>query len=340
MAKSFDIITIGTATFDVYAKGYKALQIKKNGFGLQCFPLGAKIEVENLQYSSGGGATNTAVSFARQGLKTGCVFEIGKDKFGELILQELKRQKISTFFSLNKKLPTAFSSILIDASGERTIFVFRGASGTLDFKEIPLSKIKTKWVYLVTGTMKLAQVENLVARFKKQKSKIAINPSKNLIQQGIQKLGKILKQTDVLLLNQEEAAYLTNLPYNREKKIFKTLDRLVPGVLVMTEGPKGLKVSDGKYLWRAKTFKEKKVTDRSGAGDAFGSGFVSGLIQKNEACEKGVCDAKKINYAIRLGSANATAMVETLGVKTGILSKKEFATNPRWKNLNIKIERI
>ncbi|OGY39530.1 MAG: hypothetical protein A2418_00080 [Candidatus Brennerbacteria bacterium RIFOXYC1_FULL_41_11] len=340
LMKSFDIISIGTATFDAYLRGYQNLEIKKNGFGLQCFPLGAKIEVRDLNFSSGGGATNTAFTFAKQGLKTGCVFEIGRDEFGRLILQEQKKQKITVFPFLNKKIATALSIILIDNFGERTIFVFRGASGSLNLKEALLSKIRAKWVYLVPGAMKINDVEKIITHFKKQKTKIALNPSKSLIQQGLKKLSKVLKQTDVLLLNQEEAAYLTGLLYKEEQKIFRKLDQCVPGILVMTEGPKGLKVSDGSHVWRANTFKEKKVVDRSGAGDAFGSGFVAGLIQKNEQCQKGVCSVDNISYAIRLGSANATLMVETLGVKTGILSKKEFASSPRWKNLEIKIEKI
>lgn len=340
MTKKYDVVAIGTATFDVYLKGYQNLEVKKNGLGLQCFPLGAKIETQSLEFSSGGGATNTAVTFAKQGLKTACAFEIGNDEFGRLVLREMKQRKISTFPSFNKKIPTAFSTILIDNSGERTIFVFRGASGDLNLKELPLSKIKTKWVYIVPGTMKLANVEKIVLHFKKQKTKIAINPSKNMIQYGLKRLGKILKQTDILLLNQEEAAYLTGLPHQQEKKIFQKLDQYVPGILVMTEGPKGLKVSDGRHVWRASIFKEKEMIDRSGAGDAFGSGFVAGLIQKNEQCQKGVCDTDNVSYAIRLGSANATAMVETLGVKTGILTRKEFQTQKRWKKLNIKVEKI
>ncbi len=339
MTNYFDVVSIGTATFDVYLKGYQNLEVKKNGFGLQCFPLGAKIETKNLEFSSGGGATNTALTFAKQGLKTACVFEVGNDEFGKIVLQEQKKQKISVFSKLDRKKSTAFSTILIDNFGERTIFVHRGASGDLRSSEIPFSKIKTKWAYLAPGGIRLPELEKIIARFKKSGTKIAVNLAKNQIQLGLKRLEKVLRLSDVLLLNQEEAAYLTGLPHQQEKGIFQKLDKYVPGILVMTEGPKGLKVSDGKHVWRASIFKEKKVVDRSGAGDAFGSGFVAGLIQKNEECRKGICGIDNISYAIRLGSANATAMVETLGVKTGILSKKEFLSQKRWQKLSIKIEK-
>jgi len=64
-------------------------------------------------------------------------------------------------------------------------------------------------------------------------------------------------------------------------------------------------VSDGRLIYQAGTFKEHLVIDRTGAGDAYGAGFLAGLIHTKEKCEKGLCDISNIEYAIRLGSANA-----------------------------------
>jgi sugar/nucleoside kinase (ribokinase family) len=341
MAQLYDVVSIGTATFDVYIRGYKSLEIKQpRGIGLQCFPLGGKLEAESAFYNSGGGATNSAVSFSRQGFKTACVLEIGEDEFADLIRKELREEKVRGLYLINKKIPTAFSVILINHFGERTIFVFRGAASDLSFKEIPFEKLNSKWVYLTPGGIKLSVLEKIVSYFQKQKTKIAVNPSKAQIMLGIKKLEKILNRADVLLLNQEEASFLAKIPYKNEKKIFQKMDKLIPGILVMTEGPKGVKVSDGHHIWRAEIFKNQRVVDRSGAGDAFGSGLVSGLIHKSEQCKKGICDIKNISYAIRLGSANATSVVEKLGTKAGILTKKEFQTNKRWEKLGIQIAKL
>ena len=92
----------------------------------------------------------------------------------------------------------------------------------------------------------------------------------------------------------------------------------------MTKGPKGVIVSNGKYIFQAGTFKERRYEDRTGAGDAFGSGFVAAWIRTN-----------KIEEAIRLGTANGTSIVEQLGAKNGILTKSEFLKDKRWKNLKI-----
>lgn len=95
-------------------------------------------------------------------------------------------------------------------------------------------------------------------------------------------------------------------------------------VVIMTKGPKGVIASDGKYIYSAGIFKEKRFIDRTGAGDAFGSGFVAGLIR-----------TKKIEEAIRLGSANGTAVVEELGAKNGLLTKNRYEKEARWKKFRI-----
>ena len=82
------------------------------------------------------------------------------------------------------------------------------------------------------------------------------------------------------------------------------------------------------------------MVDRTGAGDAFGSGFVAGLMRHKEECKKGLCSHLAVEYAIRLGSANATSMVESIGAKSGILTQKEFEKDHRWQKLSIKVVRL
>ena len=153
---------------------------------------------------------------------------------------------------------------------------------------------------------------------------------------GLKKIKSLLNKSKAVIINREEASYLTGVDYEKEKEIFKKLDKVVGGITVMTDGENGVLVSDCCNIYKAKIFKERKVVDRTGAGDAFGSGFVAGLIQRRENCKKGLCGMDNIEYAIRLGSANATSVIEQIGAKAGILTKKEFEKNKRWRKLEIK----
>jgi sugar/nucleoside kinase (ribokinase family) len=143
----------------------------------------------------------------------------------------------------------------------------------------------------------------------------------------------MLRKVDVILMNREEASLFTGVGYEDEKGIFRKFDELVKGIAVMTDGKKGVLASDGKKIFRAGTFKEKKVMDRTGAGDAFGSGFVSVLARKKEWSDKDIAEA------IRVGTANATSVVEHIGAEKGIIRRHDLS-DPRWKKLTIQIKNI
>lgn len=333
----FDVITIGTATRDVFLKSpsFKVLRDKEHlqriGFKTgeaECFALGSKIEVKDPVFAFGGGALNASVTFSRQGLRCASVLKVGDDESGISILSHLRSEKVKTFASIDKKNGTAYSTVLLTPGGERTILVYRGASETFSYGDFPARRIKTLWAYISPGDMPFLVINKIASFLKKNGVKIAFNPSAaylDLKKNGIRKLFSFL---DVVLVNREEASYLTGVPYDDERKIFKRFDELIEGIAVVTDGRNGALVSDGTYIYRAGIFREKKKVDRTGAGDAFGSGFIAGLIKKND-----------IHYALRLAAANSTSVVEYVGANVGVLTEKEFR-NRRWKFLNLDVEEL
>jgi len=124
-------------------------------------------------------------------------------------------------------------------------------------------------------------------------------------------------------------------------ELMKMISYLGPKIVVVTDGVKGAYAYNGDEAWFMPPYPDPKPPfERTGAGDAFGSGFVAGLAHKRENCEKGLCRTDNIEYAIRLASANATSVVEQIGAKKGILTKEEFEKDKRWENFQIKREII
>lgn len=338
---NFDVITIGTATQDTFLKSrfFNKIEDKKDlkNYGIisgeaTCFGLGSKIEVDEPIVDIGGGAVSTAITFSRQGLKTAAVFKIGKDEAGKSIISRLKKEKVSAFPSYDKKTKTASSSVLLSPDGERTILVYRGASEKVKKEDVILKNLQSKWVYIVPGKINIGIIKNMVDRFHAQGASIAINPSKTMLRLGLEKLSPIFKKTKVLIINREEAAYLTGIDYGKENEIFKKIDSVFKGVFLMTDGRNGSWISDNKNIYYANVFKGFEILDETGAGDAFGSGFVAGLIHKRKSHH-----LENIEYAIRLGSANAASVVQKIGAQEGVLTKKQFESEKRWKSLPIKI---
>lgn len=333
----YDIVTIGSATRDVFLKSgdLKVLKdpehLKKIGFEsgeAECFALGAKIEIEQPILTTGGGATNSAVTFARQGLKTACITSLGNDSIAEDIRQELKKEGVEPIVATSTAHGTGYSTLLLTGGGERTILVYRGATSDLNDKDLSIEGVQAKWVYVVPGAIELSVIFALVKHFKTGGAKIAINPSSHYLAMGFETLKPLLTLVDVVTMNREEAATLTGESFENETAICKKFDELVGGVAVMTDGPKGSVVSYQGTILRAGIFKEEVLADRTGAGDAFGSGFVAGLFESAAVTE----DA--LREGIRLGSANSTSVVEHIGAKEGILTKEQ-ARAERWQNFTI-----
>ncbi|MBI4119479.1 MAG: carbohydrate kinase family protein [Parcubacteria group bacterium] len=342
----YDVITIGTATRDVFLTSsfFRVLKdpghLRKIGFPTgeaQCFALGGKIEIGRPVLTTGGGATNAAVTFSRQGFRTAALVKIGQDRSGEGVLQDLESEKVKVIAAFDKKIGTGYSTILLSPYGERTILVYRGASEELRASETgALSRMRARWAYISPGGIKFAAMKKIVDDLYRRGVSVAMNPSKRYLELGTARLKPLLSKLKVIIVNREEAAYLTGIDYKNERKIFEKFDKLVPGIAVMTDGPAGVSVSDGMKIYKAGIFKNKKIIDRTGAGDAFGSGFVAGLMQRGLKTKNYKLQAEDIKYAIRLGSANATSVVEHIGAKEGIINKREYRL-PRWSRLAIKM---
>src|SRR3989344_5851397 len=149
----FDIITFGSATQDIIIKPKKLTLLKYephigNGKGL-CFPTGSKIDIEDINFYSGGGGTNTAATFALQGFKTAFCGVVGKDISGQQILGEIKKLNINTILVQTTDKKATNHSVIISSPGEdKTVFAYRGASDLMSKDEILWKKLKTKWLYL------------------------------------------------------------------------------------------------------------------------------------------------------------------------------------------------
>lgn len=319
----YDVITIGSATRDVFLISdditiIKSAKSKTGSF--ECLPLGSKIEVDKLVLTSGGGATNAAATFAALGSSAAAVGRIGDDAPGRGLKDELKEYSIGT--NLIKTVPggqTGYSALITTPKGERTVLVYRGVSAEMSAKDIPWSKLKTKWLYITSLGGNLALVKRIVNEAHKKNIQVAYNPGMAEIKKGWSAFKPLLPKLSMLMMNSEEAAELTGKKQHDE--IMKEFTRYNM-ILVITDGAKGSYAQLGDELWFAKPTRVKPIS-RTGAGDAFGSAFVASLIKNDEvAC------------ALQVATLNAEAVIQSIGAKIGIL--KAFPTSTKRNKIKIK----
>ena len=183
-------------------------------------------------------------------------------------------------------------------------------------------KIKAKWIYAGSLSGKAYKVLDKLFDFAvENKIKIAVSPvGQSQLGEGLERTKALLHKVDILIVNQEEAALLTGVDYSDEEEIFNKLEKLAPRIKVMTKGPKGVRVTDREYRYSA-GIPESGLVDRTGAGDAFASAFLSGYIEKQD-----------ISYAIQLATANSTSVLQKMGAINGLLKKGEWG---KWEKVEV-----
>lgn len=297
----FDVITFGSATIDMFAETGLA---EKGKF--MAYPVGDKILLKDLKFSVGGGGTNTAVAFSRLGFKTGFIGKIDNSFGGKNILELLKKEKVKFLGAVEKNSDSSggYSIILDSKEKDRTVLTYKGISDSLKFDEIKIKKIKTKWAYLSSSLGKSLETQKRVAKiFHENGVKIAFNPSSYLIKK--ENIAEILKLTDILILNKEEAKLLT-----KENNLLAGLKKLGPKIVVITNDKETVYAYDGKKNYSISP-RKIKVVEKTGAGDAFASGFVAGQIV-----------GRSIDESLKLGLDESEAVIKHFGAKNNLLRRK------------------
>jgi len=322
MTRQLKIVSIGAAIQDVYLRGrIFEPHREEDGDLVEEFEFGSKNEVDAITHSTGGAATNTAVTFARMGLKSVCMARVGDDIAARAILDALRRENVDTsLMSINKKVGTGYSTILLAPNGERTVLTYRGASSEFDLNEKDFFGIAPDWFYVGALAGDLDSLEVILDYAEKHDIKVAVNPGKKELEHK-SRLRLILERADIVSLNKEEAAMIFEGSSTAELAVEAA--KKIPIVLI-TDGPKGSVACDGQNTYRAGMYEDVPVIDRLGAGDAFCSGFVGQVAQ-----------GETIQRALTYASANSTGVVSQIGTKAGIIHG-----NKRLHDMEIKVKTL
>lgn len=331
----FDVITIGSATMDVFVECEDANVVsvaskdKKSEF--MSYRYGAKLEVSDFASQVGGGGVNTATNFANLGFKTSAIFKVGDDIYSEGILNFFK----NTTVDLSNKIQdssdsTGFSIILVSFQGDRTVLAHRGANAHIKKSEINFDAIKnSKLLYIAPLNGESNKVLDDIVNFAKDNNVyVCFNAGSTSIKKGFNYLKKILETAQIVVMNKEEAAMATKIEVRPDTREVKYSDELIHPdikdmlkklkvsdyqVIVVTDGGKGAYAYDGKKFYYCPVW-DGPVVSTLGAGDAFASTFCAALNRT------GTDIGKSLMYA----SVNSAGVVSKFGATQGLLTFEEI----------------
>lgn len=318
---AFDMIAIGDTTQDIFL-GMSDASVNCDIDGKNCricFDYADKIAVDTkTDVPAVGNAANHAIGMARLGLKAALYTVIGDDVQGHLAADVLLENKVDPrYVAYDKEHGTNFSAI-INYKSERTIFVYHEPRKYLLPQFAP-----TKWVYLTSASGDgVAALHEQMSKYLADNPtvKLSFNPGTHQMHLGKEKLSPLLARTGALFMNREESAQVLGVATNDVKELVAGYHELGVELIIMTDGPNGSYVSDGKTIWFLPIF-DGPVIERTGCGDAYGSGFMGALLAGKELAE-----------AMLWGNANSTSVVQYIGAREGLLTPagidKIIAQNP------------
>ncbi len=305
-----DIVAVGDTTEDIFLGLHDAsLQCDIDGANCKlCLDYADKIAVESkVIIPAVGNAANHAIGVARLGLSSALYTVLGKDDQGEKAKMILEQNRVDTsFLSFDEKHGTNLS-IVINFRTERTILVYH------EPREYRLPDISpTKWIYLTSASgngVTQLHAETLDFLDNHPETKLAFNPGTHQIHLGKDGLLPVLKKTNLMFVNREEAAQVLEIETRDIKVLASEFHGLGIQTVVITDGPEGAYASDGRHIYYIKIY-PGDVVERTGAGDAFGSGMLAALVQGQTIIE-----------AMRWGNANSTSVVQYIGAREGLLER-------------------
>lgn len=301
------MLAIGKANQDVFLAGKIFKPVNDNGVMEEQFELGAKLGVETVTFATGGNAMNASITFARQGLDAELMCMLGTEPSGQAILGVLDDEGISTKYVVqDERFQTSYGTVLLASNGERTILSYQGAHPHDTGWPLDLDGIRAAdWLYL-SSVGSMALLEKIISIASAHGVRVALNPGSRELKE-IPKLKALLEDVTVLILNKDEMELIVEGKTHEE--LVRHGAHLVP-IVAVSDGPRGVIATDGKVIIKAGMYEDVKVIDRTGAGDAFGSGLVSMLAR-----------AKSLEEAIVFASANSTSVVGSVGATPGILHR-------------------
>ncbi|HLC66970.1 MAG TPA: carbohydrate kinase family protein, partial [Candidatus Nanoarchaeia archaeon] len=241
----------------------------------------------------------------------------------QMVRAALKKDQV-TFLGIESAKDTDCSFIL-DSAEDRTILVYREASKDLPFRDLPKTKFQSKWFYcssLISPA--LESLGKLAQLAKERHSHVAFNPSQYLIRAEPKKTREILRHSDILICNKEEAQLLLDKSSTPDR-LLQGLRKFGPNIVVITDGKQGTHATDGERDYFVAPH-HIAVVETTGAGDAFASGFVAGMAKTGSMV-----------FALELGTTNAESCIEHIGAKEGLLTWKQALQ--RMHQLPVRVQR-
>lgn len=314
MANQYDFVAVGDIMMDEFIRLQEAsvhCNINKEDCEI-CMKFADKIPFEGAyNIPAVGNAANAAVAAAKLGVTSALMTNLGDDPDGKDSLAALTKAGVSLeFVKVHPGRKTNHHYVLW-YHDERTILI-KHENFPYELPDLD----DPKWIYLTSMGETSLEFHATVERYLESHPgvKLAFQPGTYQMRFGTQALAGIYKRTEAFFCNKEESQRILGTDEEHIHKLIAGIHALGPKIVVVTDGKDGAYVSDGERTWFTPPYPDPKPPyERTGAGDAFSSTFVSAL-----------CLGLDLPTALRWAPVNSMSVVQSVGAQTGLLTRGEI----------------
>lgn len=310
----YNLICIGDPIIDTHVQiddKCKECRVTEEHGKYLALDYGAKIPIVDSFQALGGNAPNVAVAGAKLGLKSTVISTIGDDSNGRMILDHLHRFKVDTDFVTVEHNSSSRYSIILNYHEERTILSYSEKKNYIWPEPVPASD----WIYY-TGlsegfeTIHEKLIEHLDAH---PTIKLSVNPGSYMLKYGLKQLQEVVKRSDLLIVNLEEAEKIaghTRTEAKSEAGLIHELLAMGAEEVVLTDGGRGAWAGNKDVLWHLEPY-PIKIVSKTGAGDAFSAAYIAARHFNHD-----------IAHALQWGTANSSGVIGAHGPQAGLLDMR------------------
>jgi len=277
-----------------------------------CMRFGDKVPFESSTVVYGvGNSGNAAVAAARLGLKTAFITNIGKDERGDEIVRTYECEGIDTsLVTQHTGAPTNYHYVLWYGD-ERTILVNHYPYPYQFPTDVPEPKI----LYLTSLASGTEEYHDAIATYAEAHSNIFVTfqPGTFQIKIGTERLSRLYKRTNLLVVNKDEAQRILKTPQEQDAEVLlKGLHALGPKTAIVTDDTNGAYALENDSFFHLPMYRDPTPPlQKTGAGDSFTS---------TTAAYYGT--GTPLKEAMERGMINAAYVVQEIGAQKGLLTKE------------------
>ncbi|MCR5758633.1 MAG: ribokinase [Selenomonas sp.] len=274
---------------------------------------GETVMAQSLKLVPGGKGANQAYALGKLGVDTSMIGAVGKDTFGQQMLDNLHSVQVDTAgIRTSENCETGKAFIEIEDSGQNSISVIAGANHDLDAAYI--AERQDMFAAADAVVMQLEVPMSVVVAAAKQAKAcgklVVVDPAPACADFP----EELFPLIDITKPNETELSILTGLPTDTEEQVLtaaRTLTAKGVGAVMVTLGSKGTLLVTGEDVHKFPAYKVKAV-DTTAAGDCFLAAFLSQFDGENYA------------EAIDFGARASAVAVTRCGAQSSIPTRAEI----------------